>query len=148
MVGDMVRPNGICFSPDESLLYMSDTGSTGGAGRSAAYPRVRDGGCAHAREWARLRGHEAGGADGIRTDTDGNLWAAAGWAGDGFDGAHCYAPDGDVDRQDSSAGAVLESVFRRREEEPALHDGGAVAVRRLCRGDRRAAAVGGAAEAQ
>ena len=33
-------------------------------------------------------------ADGIRCDEDGNLWAAAGWAGPGFDGVHCYAPDG------------------------------------------------------
>ncbi len=35
-----------------------------------------------------------GGSDGIRCDRDGNLWAAAGWGGVGFDGVHCYAPDG------------------------------------------------------
>jgi len=35
-----------------------------------------------------------GGSDGIRADVDGNLWAAAGWAGDGFDGVHVFAPDG------------------------------------------------------
>ena len=33
-------------------------------------------------------------ADGIRTDLDGNVWAAAGWGGAGYDGVHCYAPDG------------------------------------------------------
>jgi gluconolactonase len=33
-------------------------------------------------------------ADGIRTDQDGNLWVGAGWGGAGFDGVHCYAPDG------------------------------------------------------
>ena len=35
-----------------------------------------------------------GGADGIRVDVDGNIWAGAGWAGDGFDGVHVFAPDG------------------------------------------------------
>ena len=35
-----------------------------------------------------------GGSDGIRTDGDGNLWAAAAAGGAGFDGVHCYSPDG------------------------------------------------------
>ena len=34
-------------------------------------------------------------ADGIRCDTDGNIWASAGWVGDGYDGVHIFAPDGD-----------------------------------------------------
>ena len=33
-------------------------------------------------------------ADGIRMDVDGNVWASAGWAGDGYDGVHVFAPDG------------------------------------------------------
>jgi gluconolactonase len=37
----------------------------------------------------------AGLADGIRADIDGNLWAAAGWGGEGFDGVHIFAPTGD-----------------------------------------------------
>jgi len=36
----------------------------------------------------------AGFADGIRMDTDGNVWASAGWVGDGYDGVHIFAPDG------------------------------------------------------
>ena len=32
--------------------------------------------------------------DGIRVDEDGNIWAAAGWVGDGYDGVHVIAPDG------------------------------------------------------
>jgi gluconolactonase len=35
-----------------------------------------------------------GGSDGIRVDIDGNLWSAAQGGGEGFDGVHCYAPDG------------------------------------------------------
>ena len=36
----------------------------------------------------------AGAADGIRADRDGNLWAGAGWGGEGYDGVHVFAPDG------------------------------------------------------
>jgi gluconolactonase len=35
-----------------------------------------------------------GGSDGVRCDVDGNLWSAAGWAGEGYDGVHIFAPDG------------------------------------------------------
>ena len=38
---------------------------------------------------------KAGFADGIRADVDGNVWASAGWVGDGYDGVHIFAPDGD-----------------------------------------------------
>jgi gluconolactonase len=37
----------------------------------------------------------AGGADGIRADIDGNIWASAGWVGAGYDGVHTFAPNGD-----------------------------------------------------
>lgn len=35
----------------------------------------------------------SGGGDGIRADTDGNIWVGA-WGGEGFDGVHIFAPDG------------------------------------------------------
>jgi gluconolactonase len=38
----------------------------------------------------------SGGSDGIRCDVDGNLWCSAGWVGDGFDGVHCYSPEGQL----------------------------------------------------
>ena len=34
----------------------------------------------------------AGFADGIRCDVDGNVWACAGWVGDGYDGVHVFEP--------------------------------------------------------
>ena len=37
---------------------------------------------------------KSGGADGIRCDEDGNIWASAGWVGEGYDGVHVFAPDG------------------------------------------------------
>jgi gluconolactonase len=38
---------------------------------------------------------QIGFADGIRCDTDGNIWSSAGWVGEGYDGVHVFAPDGD-----------------------------------------------------
>ena len=34
-------------------------------------------------------------SDGIRADIAGNIWSAAGWGGEGFDGVHIFAPNGD-----------------------------------------------------
>lgn len=35
-----------------------------------------------------------GGSDGVRCDIDGNVWASAGWAGEGYDGVHVFNPEG------------------------------------------------------
>ena len=93
VVSDFQRPNGLCFSPDESLLYIVDTGRSDGP----EYPaniRVFDvdgDRLANGRVFVNM---EPASADGIRTDVDGNLWAGACWAGEGTDGVHCFAPDG------------------------------------------------------
>ena len=84
VIGDMNRPNGLCFSPDESLLYVVDVGEIRVfevAGDSVANGR-------------RFVDMSPGGSDGIRVDTEGNLWSAAHGGGAGFDGVHCYGPDG------------------------------------------------------
>lgn len=87
MTTDMVMPNGLAFSLDESLLYVIDTGSTEGP----AFPN-------HIRRFTVMPEGLAGGEvfvtstaqrlDGLRLDADGNLWCAE------VDGVHCYAPDG------------------------------------------------------
>lgn len=85
---DFEKPNGIAFSPDESELYIADTGAT----------HIKDG-PHHIRKFAvtadgKLTGGEVfatcpiGLFDGFRFDKAGNLWTSAG------DGVHCYAPDG------------------------------------------------------
>jgi len=43
-----------------------------------------------------------GSSDGIRADTEGNIWSAAGWVGDGYDGVHIFAPNWPADWDDSS----------------------------------------------
>ncbi len=84
VIGDMDRPNGLCFSPDESLIYVVDIGEI----------RVFDVTGDSVANGHRFVDMSPGGADGIRVDTVGNLWAAAHGGGPGFDGVHCYAPDG------------------------------------------------------
>jgi gluconolactonase len=83
-IDGMERPNGLCFSPDESLLYVVDIGHI----RVFDMDGVRP---VNGRVFVDMA---PGGSDGIRCDRDGNVWAAAGDGGPGFDGVHCYAPDG------------------------------------------------------
>jgi gluconolactonase len=35
------------------------------------------------------------GPDAVRADIDGNIWASGGWIGYGFDGIHCFTPEGE-----------------------------------------------------
>jgi len=89
VASDFVQPNGLAFSPDESLLYIVDSGFT----HKVDGPR-------HVRRFkvsvdgASISGGEvfancsAGLYDGFRVDVHGNLWLAAG------DGVRCHAPDG------------------------------------------------------
>ena len=80
------RPNGLCFSPDESMLYVSDTGTP----RNIMLFDVDGTVLQNGRVFAEMG--PKGGSDGIRCDIHGNLWSSAGWVGDGYDGVHCFAP--------------------------------------------------------
>jgi gluconolactonase len=92
---DFEKPNGLCFSPDESKLYIVDTGIShkeDGPSHIRVFD-VADGKLTNGKVFMDMR---PGFADGIRCDVDGNVWSSAGWAGAGFDGVHCFAPDGDL----------------------------------------------------
>lgn len=93
---EIAKPNGLCFSPDYKKLYIADTGGTNAVWVWEVADNKLRGGKQFASMKMNLkgRGEVAGNADGIRTDTDGNLWAAAGWVGDGYDGVHVFATDG------------------------------------------------------
>ena len=100
---DIFKPNGLCFSPDYSKLYIADTGASHypEADRQIKVWDVVDGKrLNNGRSFASMvwPGHGdakgEGMADGIRMDVDGNVWASAGWVGDGYDGVHIFAPDG------------------------------------------------------
>ena len=89
VVTDMVRPNGLAFSPDEKILYVADTGLTHKADCTPdirAYPVNSDGrGVGVGRRFATC---DSGLFDGFRVDVHGNVWSSA------ADGVHCFTPDG------------------------------------------------------
>jgi gluconolactonase len=85
---DFERPNGLAFSPDETRLYVSDTGMThrpDGPRHIRAFDVGSDGALSGGEVFATST---AGIFDGFRFDTEGHLWTSAG------DGVHCYDPDG------------------------------------------------------
>jgi gluconolactonase len=100
VVDEMFKPNGLCFSPDYKKLYICDTGASHypQAPRNILVYDVADAKKLHnGKEYVsmELKGKGAGMADGIRADVDGNIWVGAGWVGDGYDGVHVFAPNGD-----------------------------------------------------
>lgn len=86
VITDMACPNGLAFSPDESRLYVADTGRM--FSDDPQHIRVYDMVEGRPRNGRIFHKVSAGCADGIRVDGDGNLWSSAG------DGVHCIAPDG------------------------------------------------------
>ena len=84
---DFTQPNGLAFSPDETVLYIADSA----ASHDPALPRhIRafdlDGATLkNSRVFAHI---DKGIPDGIRTDIFGNLWSSA------ADGIHCFGPEG------------------------------------------------------
>ena len=93
---DLVKPNGLCFSPDESRLYISDSATShdpDGPGHIRVFDVVEGRKLQNGRVFADFR---PGFADGIRTDHDGNLWAGVGWAGPGANGVHCFTAEGEL----------------------------------------------------
>ena len=80
------QPNGLCFSPDESKLYVNDT--------ARAVIRVFDvapgGSLSHPRLFAQgiRSSREAGLPDGMKCDAEGNVWVTA------PGGIRVYSPDG------------------------------------------------------
>ena len=92
LTDEIDKPNGLCFSPDYKKLYVADSGK----GKNIKVWDVVDGKLLlDGKEFISMKlGDKLGGADGIRADVDGNIWASAGWVGDGYDGVHIFSPDG------------------------------------------------------
>ena len=83
---DFDKPNGLAFSPDESLLYVADSAISDGPGRNSHIRRFRvnaDGTLSGGEVFATTLGIP----DGMRVDMAGNVWASAGAKID------VYAPD-------------------------------------------------------
>jgi len=85
---DFVRPNGLAFSPDETRLYVADTGATHEPD-GPRHIRVFDlDGASRLRNGRVFATCTEGLFDGFRLDEAGRIWTSAG------DGVHCYDPDG------------------------------------------------------
>ena len=84
---DFVKPNGLAFSPDESILYIADSGRShdpNGPHHIRAFAvdgkKLKNG-----RVFAEI---EHGVPDGFRLDVEGNLWTSA------QTGVECWSPEG------------------------------------------------------
>ena len=95
VVMDVEMPNGLAFSPDESLLYVADSGIAPPAGER---PADRPGGhsihcydvfdgryCKNGREYVEIN---PGLPDGFRVDEHGNVWTSS------ADSVQVFAPEG------------------------------------------------------
>ena len=92
------KPNGLCFSHDYTKLYVADTGlSHYKEAESQIWVMDIDGATVkNERQFVSMTiDGKTGFADGIRADENGNIWSSAGWVGDGYDGVHCFSPEGD-----------------------------------------------------
>ena len=84
LIADCTYPNGLAFSPDESLLYVNDT-------REAAirvFDVRPDGTVGAGRLFHKLTGSEPGVADGMKVDSEGNVYCT------GPGGVHVLDPAG------------------------------------------------------
>ena len=93
MTDEPDHPNGLCFSPDYTRLYVVDTGAPRDI---KLFDVLENGQLANCRQFTDMRLNGAAvGPDGLRVDIHGNVWAAAGWAGAGYDGVHIFTPEGE-----------------------------------------------------
>lgn len=87
VITDMVKPNGLAFSPDERWLYVADSGGSHLEGGPHHIRRFEvTGGGVHAA--GVLAEVTPGLPDGLRVDEQGNVWSSA------ADGVQCFAADG------------------------------------------------------
>lgn len=91
---DFDKPNGLAFSPDETKLYIADSGAI----RGASFPSIDHNLAHHIRVFDVIKNElhnsrifteiDVGVADGFRIDTEERVWTSA------LDGIRCLASDG------------------------------------------------------
>ncbi len=110
---DFDKPNGLAFSPDERILYVTDSGANQTPGSfDVARPH-------HIRAFDVLEGRRLGPGrlfavtmpgfpDGIKLDSEGRVYASS------FDGVQVFAPDGELIGEIALPGAVNFTFGGRR----------------------------------
>jgi len=108
------QPNGLAFSPDESLLYIVESRSVPRrilafdvqAGKALANRRIL------------VDAGAKGTPDGLRVDIEGNLWCGWGMGEAGLDGVHVFNPEGRligrIDLPERCANVCFGGVHRSR----------------------------------
>ena len=108
------QPNGLCFSPDESLLYINDTPRA----LIKVYDVGADGSLSNGRLFFEGIGSgviEEGIPDGMKCDEQGNIWVT------GPGGVWVISPDGRAPRDDQGAGEHRQPGLGRPGLELAVH---------------------------
>jgi len=95
MTDEPAKPNGLCFSADYKRLYVADTGGASPRGITV-FEIAADGRRVGAgKRFATMEyDGKSGGSDGVRCDTDGNVWCSWGWGGPDTNGVRVHHPDG------------------------------------------------------
>ncbi|MEE4292886.1 MAG: SMP-30/gluconolactonase/LRE family protein [Xanthomonadales bacterium] len=84
LADDFSKPNGLCFSRDESRLFVNDTDQQ----HIRVFDVKEDGSLQGGALWASTDGARPGVADGMKFDAQGNLYSS------GSGGIHVFSPDG------------------------------------------------------
>jgi gluconolactonase len=108
------QPNGLAFSPDESILYIVE--SRAQPRKILAYDVV--GGKTLSGKRVLIDAGPQGTPDGFRVDIDGNLWCGWGMGEAGLDGVHVFNPAGKligrIDLPERCANLCFGGLHRNR----------------------------------
>ena len=108
------QPNGLAFSPDESILYVVESRSV--PRKILAFDVA--GGSTLKNRRVLIDAGPSGTPDGFRVDIDGNLWCGWGMGSEGLDGVHVFNPDGRligrIDLPERCANVCFGGLHRNR----------------------------------
>ncbi len=91
VIGDIERPNGLAFSPNEKQLYVV---AAGVSPREIRVYDVTGDGAGVTNGRTLITAEPEGTPDGLRVDVDGNLWVGWGMGQERMDGVSIFNPEG------------------------------------------------------
>ena len=121
------QPNGLAFSPDESILYIVESRSV--PRKILAFDVMRRKTLANRR--VLIDAGPKGTPDGFRVDVDGNLWCGWGMGEAGLDGVHVFNPDGKRIGRIDLPERCANLCFGGAAPQPPVHGGEHLAVRAI-----------------